>query len=152
MCKKSQEYSPLNFYAFGLNYLKNINIFSKRKRLLTEEVENMDNKHLNITLKQGLHLYNIQENVILRISVLWFWRNKTHQNLLARFQILLSVYWLALEIQSAFCNLFNLPYLTQSKIFWLSPPKYSDRWNIEKYFLFKHFLGTAFSLSCIFQF
>lgn len=51
MCKKSQEYSPLTFYAFRLNDLKRISISSKGKRTSTKEVENMGNKHLNITLK-----------------------------------------------------------------------------------------------------
>lgn len=56
MCKKSQEHSPITFYGFGLNDLKKMSLFSKEKKTLTKEVENMDDKHLNITLKQGLHL------------------------------------------------------------------------------------------------
>lgn len=122
MCKRSREYSPLTFYGFGLNEFKKISISSKEKKTLTKAVENMGNKHLSITLKKGLQPYNVQENDILRIPVLWFWRGNTHQNFPARFQILLSVYWLALKIQSAFCNLLNLSYLTQNNIFWLLPP------------------------------
>lgn len=69
MFKKSQEHTPLTFYDFGLNYLKKISASSKGKRILIEEVESMGNRHLNIIPKQGLQLYNVQENDMLRISV-----------------------------------------------------------------------------------
>lgn len=92
---------------------------------------------MNAPLKQP---YNVQDKDILRISILWFWRNKAHQHLPARFWLLLWASWLALEIQATFL-ICLISYRAKYFIFFLTQWLMKNR----EVFSFQTFSWNSFS-------